>query len=696
MMKNPHLLSLTVLSLSLAILFSSCKKEQPVAPPPPEPDVKVSPNARPIDSTVSQQLLSISSDGYTFTFSSGATSILSLRPNDIVIMQRDQGYLRKVISVEQTANNIVVQTGDAVLTDAIEKATFVDSGALTPANAKSVTNLLEGVLLKTSTLNPNAFVFQIDSVVIYDQDGNLNTTNDQIRANGALQVNLSRRFEVSIENWQLRRLLFTYSAEEDVDLEITTGISFSVSRDVEIASITFATITIWIVPPPPLPPIPVYITPRLSVFVGIDGNAAASFSAGVTQQANFTASIRYENSAWHNSQSLTNNFSFSPPTLSSTIEAKGFAGTSLELLLYGSLAPRATADAYLRLAANPTATPWWNLYGGLEAGLGVSLRILGHNLVDYSVPDLIAHERLLGSATTPPSGNVWTQKTDFGGIARNVAVGFSIGNKGYIGTGQVSPSARRDFWEYDPSSNTWTQKADFGGTARNGAVGFSIGTQGYIGTGFDGSERKDFWAYDPSSNTWTRKADFGGTARHGAVGFSIGVRGYIGTGSSGAPGNFPTLKDFWEYDPSSNTWTQRADFGGTARLGGIGFSVGNKGYIGTGLDSTSTRRDIWEYDPSSNTWTQKANFGGAARWSSVGFSIGTRGYIGTGSSPISRDFWEYDPSSNTWTQEADFGGTARYGAVGFSIGTTGYVGTGSEAPGAGSLVRDFWQYEPEQ
>ena len=41
-------------------------------------------------------------------------------------------------------------------------------------------------------------------------------------------------------------------------------------------------------------------------------------------------------------------------------------------------------------------------------------------------------------------------------------------------------------------------------------------------------------------------------------------------------------KDFWEYDPVGNTWTQKADFGGTARYAAVGFSIGNKGYIGTG------------------------------------------------------------------------------------------------------------------
>ncbi len=105
--------------------------------------------------------------------------------------------------------------------------------------------------------------------------------------------------------------------------------------------------------------------------------------------------------------------------------------------------------------------------------------------------------------------NTWTQKADFGGGERLAIVGFSIGNKGYLGTGIGGPSFKKDFWEYDPSANTWTQKADFGGTARYDAVGFSIGSKGYIGTGFSGSytpfnsvPTKDFWEYDPSTNTW--------------------------------------------------------------------------------------------------------------------------------------------------------------------------------------------------
>src|SRR5439155_15929433 len=111
-----------------------------------------------------------------------------------------------------------------------------------------------------------------------------------------------------------------------------------------------------------------------------------------------------------------------------------------------------------------------------------------------------------------------------------------------------------------------------------------------------------------AQDTWIQKADFGGTPRYGAVGFSIGAKGYIGTGYNGT-----YLKDFWEYDPATDAWTQKANFGGTARYWATGFSIGSKGYVGTGVGSSGFRNDFLEYDAASNTWTQKANFGGTAR-----------------------------------------------------------------------------------
>ncbi|MBE7170264.1 MAG: T9SS type A sorting domain-containing protein [Williamsia sp.] len=296
-----------------------------------------------------------------------------------------------------------------------------------------------------------------------------------------------------------------------------------------------------------------------------------------------------------------------------------------------------------------------------------------------------------GSVTlSAPTGNAWTQKADFSGLARDGATGFSIGSKGYMGTGiAAGNNYRKDFWEYNPATNSWTQKADFGGAARIWATGFSIDGKGYIGAGTDGSFKKDFWEYNPASNTWTRKADFAGTARYRATGFSINSKGYIGTGYDNTERR---KKDFWEYNPASNTWKEKADFGGVARDGAAGFSIGSKGYIGTGYDG-SRRKDFWEYNPASNTWVQKADFGGGGRQLAVGYCIGSKGYIGTGydvNNSNTRDFWEYNPATNSWTRKADFGGTARGQATGFSIGNKGYIGIGND----NSYKKDLWEYDP--
>jgi len=282
----------------------------------------------------------------------------------------------------------------------------------------------------------------------------------------------------------------------------------------------------------------------------------------------------------------------------------------------------------------------------------------------------------------------WEQKANFGGTARFGAVGFSIGTKGYIGTGNNATNLYKDFFEWDQISNVWTQKATFGGTARYNAVGFSIGTKGYIGTGFDASAAKqDFWEWDQATNVWTQKANFGGTAREEAVGFSIGTKGYIGTGYDGT-----VKQDFWEWNQSTNVWTQKANFGGTARNRAVGFSIGTKGYIGTGSDVSGLKQDFWEWDQTSNMWTQKATVGGTGRYLAVGFSIGTKGYIGTGSGSTlyMQDFWEWDQATNTWTQKGNFSGTARRYATGFSIGTKGYIGTGTD--GNFSYPQDFLEY----
>ena len=133
--------------------------------------------------------------------------------------------------------------------------------------------------------------------------------------------------------------------------------------------------------------------------------------------------------------------------------------------------------------------------------------------------------------------------------------------------------------------NTWTKLNDVGMGKRERATGFSIGSLGYLCGGLDTAEviHKDLWAYDPQTDAWTQKADLPGAARRDAVSFVIDNYAYVGSGMDSISGpTGTTLKDFWRYNPSTNSWSTIADFPGAGGNGvyfATGFAAGGKGYL---------------------------------------------------------------------------------------------------------------------
>lgn len=251
--------------------------------------------------------------------------------------------------------------------------------------------------------------------------------------------------------------------------------------------------------------------------------------------------------------------------------------------------------------------------------------------------------------------------------------------------------------------NQWTQKASMpaGAAERRHAISFTIGNNGYVGTGTNdaGSLYRDFWVWNQSTNTWTQKADYPYPLNLG-TGFSIGAKGYSVCGDN----NSSVLQDLYEYDTTANTWTQKSSFPGASRRKAVAFSIGTVAYVGLGKNRTDTYySDFFAYDQATNSWTAKTSFPGGAREHLPSFSIGNYGYLGTGSqndySPpyvTFTDFWRFDPTGNggngSWLQLADFPGGARHGAVGFAIGTKGYIATGYYI-NTGTFYSDCYEYD---
>ncbi len=258
--------------------------------------------------------------------------------------------------------------------------------------------------------------------------------------------------------------------------------------------------------------------------------------------------------------------------------------------------------------------------------------------------------------------NKWTMKQSFPSDARANAVSFSINGKIYVGLGTNYNRSNKeqtytDLFEYDPATDKWTAKADFPSVGRDQAVFFTIANKGYVGTGNTSPSSaatvtSDFWEYDPATNKWTAKADYPSTPRCRAFGFAIGNKGYLGGGEDL---NVSKLSDFYEYDPATNNWNKKLSISvpvsrsrGFA-FNGAGYAIG--GLVGIGNTNSNA---VYKFDPTANEWTKPSDMATSddsykGRIYPAAAVTKTKAYIGLGAYGNSenirnqKDFYEYLP-----------------------------------------------------
>lgn len=88
------------------------------------------------------------------------------------------------------------------------------------------------------------------------------------------------------------------------------------------------------------------------------------------------------------------------------------------------------------------------------------------------------------------------------------------------------------------------------------------------------------------------------------VAFSVRGKGYYGLGQ--AKDRPEGLHDLWEYDPSTDSWVNYAQFPGNGNVKVIANTVSNKVYLGlgyqvknsaAGVELYQNAYDFWEFQP---------------------------------------------------------------------------------------------------
>lgn len=269
---------------------------------------------------------------------------------------------------------------------------------------------------------------------------------------------------------------------------------------------------------------------------------------------------------------------------------------------------------------------------------------------------------------------------NFPGTERSGAVGFAIGDYGYVGLGNKSADYFKDFWRYNPQNNTWAEIAEFPGEARSNAVSFVIGNYAFVGTGIKKEESfiyfSDFYKYSPESDEWTQIANFGGAERGYSVSFAINDFGYVGTGSTVSG----QVKDFWKYNPSTNEWVQIAD-SPDEKAWASAFAINGKGYLVAGLKynngSPFVYSDVQEYNPTNDQWVERIFADGInlSFSNATAFVIDGIGYIAYGNKNFVAS---YNPANNDHENIGDFFelSSVRNHPTSFNINGIVYLGLG--------------------
>ncbi|MBL7964013.1 MAG: T9SS type A sorting domain-containing protein [Flavobacteriales bacterium] len=198
-----------------------------------------------------------------------------------------------------------------------------------------------------------------------------------------------------------------------------------------------------------------------------------------------------------------------------------------------------------------------------------------------------------------------------------------------------------------------------------------------------------FVPWHAHAQLWVQLPDFPGLPRDDAASFALGDRVYVGTGLQVG---WVLANDWYVYDTELWTWFPMAALPASPRQYCCTFTIGNTGYLFGGLDASGPLNELWAYDPATDTWTQKASLPAAGRYACASFSDATHGFVATGmraDNLPTNELWRYDPATDSWTQRASLPGPARHRAA---SAPNGHVIGGADD--TFTALTDCWWYQP--
>ena len=343
-------------------------------------------------------VLAVEDDGATIVLDADSDLAASLAEGDVLMFgitsHTPNGLLRKVSSKTTSAEGTVVTTGVATMPEAFEELDLKLVRSLPYEQMDSYDTSLQGLEIRRYPLTlegdtSGKFEVGFDGTVLYDVDGDKNTTYDQVVADGAISFSVGVTLEAKIEWSSLKRLKVGAAISQDGDLAIkTTLVGLEFEKEVVLGKMYFAPFMVGLV----------VFTPKLELVLGATGDLKVQTAMSVSELVGVEAGAVYENGKWTPYSNITSDWDFQPPNLTASAQVKAYIGPRFSLELYGVAGPYGQVTAYLDLSADISKTPWWELYAGLEGSLGIQGEILGYEFLKWELSGIVDYRKLLAQS----------------------------------------------------------------------------------------------------------------------------------------------------------------------------------------------------------------------------------------------------------------------------------------------------------
>ncbi len=272
----------------------------------------------------------------------------------------DGKAVKKITGVTPTADGVVLTTENALITEAFDELNIhvkTQLGANDDYEVQTVSGVKFIGMYTSSELSrrgfqtiddsnydidgvENFFGFKIDDYVLYDDDGNTATTDDQIVIDGLLYLSLYGEYDLVTNRLNIEEFGFQLTGKQYLELGNSYDLNLiDIDDEMPLGYIDFPIGTTGLIL-------------NVDFFLGLDASVDATLSTGFKEQATVNLGIGYYDSEWDASYENLYSFQLTPFLFSGTCTFRPYIGIAIGVSFLNCAGVSLNTELYTQVTAN--------------------------------------------------------------------------------------------------------------------------------------------------------------------------------------------------------------------------------------------------------------------------------------------------------------------------------------------------------